>query len=99
MAFYKISSSNDDTATDGYRRATCDELPPKWELVSGTLPVVQGYKVGVRCREGGLVGKEGTVLCKMPGVLDKDTSCPIGEFRGHVTRVSVRTRVHTLQPV
>ena len=61
--------------------------------------MVQGYKVGVRCREGGLVGKEGTVLCKMPGVLNKDTSCPIGEFRGHAIRVSVRTRVHTLQPV
>ena len=77
MLFWNDGDHDDDTATDGYRRATCDELPPQWELVSGTLPVVRWSNVEVRCKEGGLIGKTGTLRCNNPGIFGHDKACPI----------------------
>ncbi|KAL5249499.1 hypothetical protein ACHWQZ_G018378 [Mnemiopsis leidyi] len=79
IVFYsKSGEDNNDNASDMYRMIpTCHTLPEiaHLELLSGQLPVNQGTKVAVKCREGYSLEGDNLITCQQENVFTGNPSC------------------------
>ena len=74
-------SLTDDTASDGYRRASfCDSLPgvAHLEMISGTLPVYKGTEITVKCNVGFTLEGDDVITCNQGSEFIGSSSCQKG---------------------